>query len=305
LASFLAFISGHSFFICPSFPQEKHFTPSIVFHFPRENVLFCTLWLVFPLVIFELSQNVNLIFHNLLSIIHLLKSIVRSLWYLHFIIIYLHCDYCSLQLFIVFCYFCDTSLITACAIFCHLKFHVVCTCAFFESWPIFGDTICLLTNRKMIKRQDSDSDWFTHWHCIDIRLLTMLFSLQYLSESCFGNYNKFYYPSPNHWVLFFILYPTFCTHSKFCLPTLFSSPSVHFVYPTIFSPFSNARTPFWNARTQFSNTKPLFSNPDLSFQRVGKGGYGSRFTTKKKAVSRFTCRLKKQFHGKLDSHKII
>jgi hypothetical protein len=42
-------------------------------------------------------------------------------------------------------HFCDMSLITACAIFCSLKFHVVCTCTF------FGDTICLLTNRKMIK----------------------------------------------------------------------------------------------------------------------------------------------------------
>jgi hypothetical protein len=42
-------------------------------------------------------------------------------------------------------HFCDTSLTTACAIFCSLKFHVVCTCTF------FGDTICLLTNRKMIK----------------------------------------------------------------------------------------------------------------------------------------------------------
>ena len=41
--------------------------------------------------------------------------------------------------------FCDMSLITACAIFCSLKFHVVCTCTF------FGDTICLLRNRKMIK----------------------------------------------------------------------------------------------------------------------------------------------------------
>jgi hypothetical protein len=37
------------------------------------------------------------------------------------------------------------SLITACAIFCSLKFHIVCTCNF------FGDNICLLTNRKMIK----------------------------------------------------------------------------------------------------------------------------------------------------------
>jgi hypothetical protein len=40
-------------------------------------------------------------------------------------------------------HFCDMSLITACAIFCSLKFHVVCT--------FFGETICLLTNRKMIK----------------------------------------------------------------------------------------------------------------------------------------------------------
>jgi hypothetical protein len=42
-------------------------------------------------------------------------------------------------------HFCDMSLITACAIFCSLKFHVVCTCTF------LGDTICLLTNRKIIK----------------------------------------------------------------------------------------------------------------------------------------------------------
>ena len=42
-------------------------------------------------------------------------------------------------------HFCDTSFKTACTIFCTLKFHVVCTCTF------FGDTICLLANRKMIK----------------------------------------------------------------------------------------------------------------------------------------------------------
>ena len=45
----------------------------------------------------------------------------------------------------VFHNFCDMSLITACAIFCGLKFHIVCTCTF------IGDTICLLTNQKMIK----------------------------------------------------------------------------------------------------------------------------------------------------------
>ena len=39
--------------------------------------------------------------------------------------------------------------------------------------------------------QDSDSDWFTY--CIDIRLLTLalLYSLQYFSESWFGNDNNF------------------------------------------------------------------------------------------------------------------
>jgi hypothetical protein len=39
----------------------------------------------------------------------------------------------------------DMSLITACTVFSSLKFHVVCTFSF------FGDTICLLTDRKMIK----------------------------------------------------------------------------------------------------------------------------------------------------------
>jgi hypothetical protein len=42
-------------------------------------------------------------------------------------------------------HFYGMSLITACAILCSLKFHVVCTCTF------FGDTICLLTNRKISK----------------------------------------------------------------------------------------------------------------------------------------------------------
>jgi hypothetical protein len=41
--------------------------------------------------------------------------------------------------------------------------------------------------------QDSDSDWFTFR--IDIWLLTLLFSLQYLSESCFGNDKNFVYPT--------------------------------------------------------------------------------------------------------------
>ena len=85
-----------------------------------------------------------------------------------------------------------------------LKFHVVCTCTFFV------DTIRLLIND-----QDSDSDWFTY--CIDIWLLTLLFSLQYLSESCFGNGNTFLLPSP--WVVLFFTYPTF-----YLLKMLFTQP---------------------------------------------------------------------------------
>jgi hypothetical protein len=84
-------------------------------------------------------------------------------------------------------HFCDMSLITTCVIFCSLKFYAVCTCTF------FGDTICLLTNRKMIKIVRY-SDWFTY--CIDIWLLTLRFSLQYLSESCFGNDNNLLLPNP-------------------------------------------------------------------------------------------------------------
>jgi hypothetical protein len=66
--------------------------------------------------------------------------------------------------------------------------------------------------------QDSDSDWFTY--CIDIWLLTLLtFSLQYLSESCFGNDDKFLLPNPR--VVLFFIYPISYTHSKFCLPNPF------------------------------------------------------------------------------------
>jgi hypothetical protein len=71
-----------------------------------------------------------------------------------------------------------------------LKFHVVCTCTF------FGDTICLLT--KSENDQDSDSCRLIYIYCIDIWLLTLLFSLQYLSESRFENDNKFLLP--NLWV---------------------------------------------------------------------------------------------------------
>jgi hypothetical protein len=73
-------------------------------------------------------------------------------------------------------HFCDMSLITACAIFCSLKFHVVCACSF------FGDTICLLTNQKMIEIVT-----LIHLHIVLTYDCWQCFlSLQYLSESCFG-----------------------------------------------------------------------------------------------------------------------
>jgi hypothetical protein len=63
--------------------------------------------------------------------------------------------------------------------------------------------------------QDSNSDLFTY--CIDKWLLKLLFSLQYLSESCFGNDNKFLWPNP--WVVLFFIYPTF-----YSLKILFTQP---------------------------------------------------------------------------------
>jgi hypothetical protein len=66
--------------------------------------------------------------------------------------------------------------------------------------------------------QDSDSDWFTY--CIDKWLLTLLFSLQYFSGSCFGNDNKFLLLNP--WVVFFHL-PNLLLTQNFVYPTFFSS----------------------------------------------------------------------------------
>jgi hypothetical protein len=106
-------------------------------------------------------------------------------------------------------HFCDMSLITDWEIFCSLKFHVVCTCTF------FGDMHYLSPNKSENSDQDSDSDWFIY--CIDIWLLTFLFSFQYFSESCFGNDNKFLLPNP--WVVLFFIYPTF-----YSLKILFTQP---------------------------------------------------------------------------------
>jgi hypothetical protein len=99
--------------------------------------------------------------------------------------------YINLVITHVLYHFCDISWITACTIFCSPKFHVVYTC----TWR----------HRLPPDKSRNDSDWFTY--CIDMWLLTLLFSLQYLSESCFGNNNKFLLPNP--WVVLLFIYPTF------------------------------------------------------------------------------------------------
>jgi hypothetical protein len=113
-------------------------------------------------------------------------------------------------------HFCDMRLITACESFCSLKFHIVCTCTFFV------DTICLPTNRKMVKIVTLITVYrnalidshiaFTYdcWHC---------FSVSNISVSCaFEMTIFFYYPTPE---LFCFSFTQPFTHSKFCLPNLF------------------------------------------------------------------------------------
>jgi hypothetical protein len=56
-----------------------------------------------------------------------------------------------------------------------------------------------------------------HIVLICIWLLILPFTLQYLSESCFGNDNKFLLPNP--WVVLFFICPTFCS-----LKILFTQP---------------------------------------------------------------------------------
>jgi hypothetical protein len=105
-------------------------------------------------------------------------------------------------------HFCDTSFITACAIFCSLKFHNVCTCSF------FGDTICLLTNRKMVKIVTLiDSHivlTYDCWHCF------LVFNI-WVSHALEMTIN-FYYPTLE---LFCFSFTQPFTHSKFCLPKPF------------------------------------------------------------------------------------
>jgi hypothetical protein len=57
----------------------------------------------------------------------------------------------------------------------------------------FGDTICLLTNRKMTKIATLiDLHIVLTYDC----MLTLLFSLRYLNESCFENDNTFLFIRP-------------------------------------------------------------------------------------------------------------
>jgi hypothetical protein len=83
-------------------------------------------------------------------------------------------------------HFCDMSLITGCAIFCSVRCHVVCTCT------LFGDTICLLTNRKMIKIVTLIDLHivltYDCWHCF------LVFS--FWASQSFGNDNKLSLPNP-------------------------------------------------------------------------------------------------------------
>ena len=72
-----------------------------------------------------------------------------------------------------------------------------------------------LPHDKSENDQDSNSDWFTY--CIDIWHVDIAFSLQYLSESCFGTIH-FYYPTLE---LFCFSFTQPFTHSKFCLPNHF------------------------------------------------------------------------------------
>ena len=100
-----------------------------------------------------------------------------------------------------------------CAIFCILKFHVVCTCTF------FGDTICLLTNRKMIKIVTL-IDWLIDW-LIDLHIVLtydcFLVSNIWASHALEMTIN-FYYPNLE---LFCFSFTQSFTHSKLCLPNPF------------------------------------------------------------------------------------
>jgi hypothetical protein len=84
-----------------------------------------------------------------------------------------------------------------------IKFHVVCTCTF------FGDTICLLTNRKMIKMVT----------LIDLHDCCILIFNIWVSRALEMTIN-FYYPTLE---LFVFHLPNLLLTYNFVYPTLFSS----------------------------------------------------------------------------------
>jgi hypothetical protein len=106
------------------------------------------------------------------------------------------------------------SLITACAIFCSLKFHIVCTCSF------FGDTICLLTNRKIIKIVTLIDLHivltYDCWHCF------LVFNIwndnKLIKSHALEMTINFYYSTLE---LSWFSFTQHFTHSKFCLPNPF------------------------------------------------------------------------------------
>jgi hypothetical protein len=103
-----------------------------------------------------------------------------------------------------------------------LKFHIVCTCSF------FGDTICLLTNRKvtLIDSHFGFTYMYDCWHCF-------LFFNIWVNNALEMTIN-FYYP----------------TLELFCFS--FTQPFTHsqnFVYPTLFFsvPINNDRSLIWTS----------------------------------------------------------
>jgi hypothetical protein len=73
------------------------------------------------------------------------------------------------------------------------------------------------TGISRFSRQDSDTDWFTY--CIKCQMIVgvALVLNIYLSESCFGNANKFLLPK--HGVVLFLIYRTL-----YSLKILFTQP---------------------------------------------------------------------------------
>jgi hypothetical protein len=106
-------------------------------------------------------------------------------------------------------HFCDMSFIDnyTCVIFCSLKFHVVCTCTF------YGDIICLLTNRKMIKIVTLIDSHIVltydcwHWHCF----IVFNISVSHGSEMTI-------ILLPNPWVVLFSFTKHFTHDHSLCLP---------------------------------------------------------------------------------------